>query len=217
MSFDGLTAEAEGYETFSSVIDLGGTLDTPERAQNFRYYARNMELDRPIIHHFVRPYEYQELDHAHAMERIKERLLEDVARQGDLAYVATSEFTLSLRIALYAFLGGGRTTIVLGTPGRELDEIAELKPAKIVASPVLLKRAIERARTRTEETTHGNSKLIQIANRLSAKRRARQESDAIRAALGGAARWITPTAPLDEPLSESLSAVAAVGADTTWF
>jgi hypothetical protein len=41
--------------------------------------------------------------------------------------------TLAARLEVLSFVGDGFTTAVLGTPGRELAEIAELRPQRVSA------------------------------------------------------------------------------------
>ena len=83
---EGLDGAGEGSLGLTRLLDLGGTLDTPERAQGFRAVSRNVSPDSEALWHadaagVVR------LSHAQAMARIAERLRAEPARPGDVAYL----------------------------------------------------------------------------------------------------------------------------------
>jgi hypothetical protein len=174
-------------------LDMGGTLDTPERAQAFRARARDAGPGQPAIRHYRQArggWERLDLTQGEIAERLRAGWLRERACPGDLAYVSDPAVSLAARLALYGFLGDGYTTTALATPGREPDETAELRPTAIVAPPAVLATLVaERDRYR-----------------ITARGRGR----ALRDALGGRVRRIGPTGPLDSTLAHRLGAAAAV-------
>lgn len=215
--FDPVTPEDRAV-LFSSVVDLGGTLDTPERASSLRNQARAVSPDQPAVRHYERSADgslrVRELTQAETIERLKRYWFGEPAREGDLVYVAGSDVMLRARLALWAFVADGSTTAVLGTPGREWGEIAALRPDKIVAPPAVLEGALRRRLTRTNGRPKRFRDWVRRAAAWTSVGRLRPEDRGIREALGGRARWICPTAPLEPALSARLSAVVAVGPDT---
>lgn len=194
---------------FGSALDLGGTLDTPEHASSLRTQARDVPPDAPALCEYVRSIdgdlESQDLTQGEVIERLKRDWLRHPARKGDLAYIAGPEVTLAARLALYAFVADGLSTAVLGTPGREVGEIAALRPDKIVAPPAVLEAAVQRRPAQT----NGRTKALRDRFRT----RSKQEGRAVRTALGGRARWVVSTRPLDPSLSARLSSAVIVGTD----
>ena len=56
------------------------------------------------------------------------------ACEGDVAYVDGPRVTLRKRLGLAAFVGDGHTTTALGREGRAAEDVAELRPHKVLAS-----------------------------------------------------------------------------------
>ena len=56
------------------------------------------------------------------------------ACEGDVAYVDGPRVTLRKRLAMAAFVGDGHTTTALGREGRAAEDVAELRPHKVLAS-----------------------------------------------------------------------------------
>ncbi|NIM47882.1 MAG: AMP-binding protein [Gemmatimonadales bacterium] len=195
----------DGIERYASVLDLGGTLDTPERAQSIREQAREVGPEAPAICHYRRgadgSHAGEELTQAEAIERVATHWLEQPPAQGDVAYVVGPEVTLSMRLALYAFVGDGYTVVALGHPGSEVDEIADLRPDKIIAPPSVLEGAV--LRQPSQDRARGLARWIPWG-------RSRRDRDAVREALGGRARWIAPTAELDATVAQRLRNIVAV-------
>lgn len=129
--------------TWSEALDLGGTLDTPERAQSFRARAREVPATDPALGQIVASdgaVQCQLIDQQDAVGRVS-RVWADVPPvQGDATYVA-GPVTLGARIACLAAIGDGFTRCAFGTRGREPAEVAELRPKRIVASPDVVERA----------------------------------------------------------------------------
>jgi hypothetical protein len=125
--------EQEGELPLSRLVDLAAVLDTAERAQAFRAYSRQVAAASPALWHagsrgLVR------LTHEAAMAATAPRLKARPAYAGDLAYVEGPRVTLRKRLAMAAFVGDGHTTTALGRDGRAADDVAELRPHKLLAS-----------------------------------------------------------------------------------
>ena len=200
--------------TLAEVLDLGGTLDTAERAQAFRAHARSLPPDHPALSHHDRSVEgriaWQELTQGEAVERIARLWRARPAQKGDRTYLQVPPLSLALRLTLHAALGDGYTMTVLGTPGRELAELAELGPQRIIAMPALLEEAVRSART-TQPATEEAGGWRRRADRILKRSRERPEDRAIRDALGGRVRAIDPVGPLDPVVVERLRGIASLG------
>ncbi len=203
-------AGGDGWERYADALDLGGTLDTPEGAQGFRARARDAAPDQPAARHLAGPYDAVEWTQGGVIDGIRQWWLEDAPREGDRVYVAAREVTPGLRGRLYAFLGDGYTTVAFGTEGRELSEIAELEPSKVIAAPDVLAEAVRRGADGADGNDNGMQAWL---GRLTPAGRARRDAAGIRRALGGA-RWVGPTAPLDEQVAGRLRGVATIAAVT---
>jgi hypothetical protein len=129
---EGLAAE-DGVLPLSALLDLAAVLDTAERAQAFRAFSRQVAPESPALWHagtggVVR------LTHEAAMGRVAPVLRSRPAREGDVAYVDAPRVTLRKRLALAAFVGDGYTTTALGREGRAGEDVAALKPHKVLAA-----------------------------------------------------------------------------------
>jgi AMP-binding enzyme len=127
--------------SWQEVLDLGGTLDTAERAQAFRALARGVSPDAPALAGVslsswgaapggsgLRP-----ITHRQAAIHLQGLRLKSPARKGDVAYVAAGPLSIAARLSLVAFAGDGLTTTALGSPGREAEEIAALRPRHVIS------------------------------------------------------------------------------------
>jgi acyl-CoA synthetase (AMP-forming)/AMP-acid ligase II len=143
---------------WSEVLDLGGTLDTAERAQKFRGWIRAVGGDTPALGHTEGSngtIEWQFLTHAEVARRAEDFS----AVPGDIAYVSGAHFPLATQLAVRAFVGDGRTTVAIGTPGREMDEIVELRPQVIVAPAEVVGRAMAAFRAQNARQNGAHSWL----------------------------------------------------------
>jgi long-chain acyl-CoA synthetase len=196
-------------------LELGGTLDTPERAQSFRALARELGPERPAIRHYRQGpvgWERLELTQGQSIGRLRALGLHEGARPGDLAYVSDPAVSPAARLALYAFLGDGYTTTALAPAGQELSDLAALHPTRIVAPAAVLADVV-RAGDASAEAEPGSGGWLRRVARQAPQARARANQRAIRATLGGRARWIGSTDRLDAALAERLGSIAVV-ADT---
>ena len=125
--------EAEGLRPLAQVLELAAILDTPERAQAFRAHSRQLAAGSPALWH-VGPQDLVRLTHQAAIERTAPVLQARPACEGDVAYVDAPRVTLRKRLALAAFVGDGHTTTALGREGRAAEDVAVLRPHKVLAS-----------------------------------------------------------------------------------
>ena len=182
--------EHEGELPLSRLMDLAAVLDTPERAQAFRAYSRQVAAASPALWHagargLVR------LTHAAAMATTAPRLKARPAFEGDVAYVDGPRVTLRKRLAMAAFVGDGHTTTALGCEGRAVEDVAELRPHKLLASEPWLAAVCEGRGPRWPGGL----------DRRQARRRVQE-------AFGGRLRFVEASAPL---AGDTIGALAAAG------
>lgn len=205
---------AENVRTLAEVLDLGGTLDTAERAQAFRAHARSIPPTHPALCHHDSSIEgrvaWQELSQGEAVSRIAQLWRARPAREGDRVYLAAPALSLALRLTLHACLGDGYSLTVLGTPDRVAAELAELGPQRIIAPPSALEQIIRSVRSTGPEPENAGGWRERAGRVLQRRGQPPQESP-VRQALGGRVRAIDPMGALDPALAERLRRVAAVG------
>jgi hypothetical protein len=132
LCFDG---PVEGGTPFSAALDLGGTLDTPERAQSFRSAARAVAPEAPALGWLAASdgaARFDFITHREAIAGIRSEWSGAPPQKGDVAYLA-GPATLTARLGLLAGVGDGRTACALGQPELEAADIAELHPQRILA------------------------------------------------------------------------------------
>jgi hypothetical protein len=197
-----------------ALLEMGGTLDTPERAQAYRAAARDIAPDRPAIRHYRQApdggLDRVELSQRGVIERLEAGWPSERALPGDLAYVCDPTVSLAARLGLYAFLGDGYTTTALAPPRQDSSDLATLHPTKIIAPASLLAEAVRAGIAGAEEDPGGGHWLRRVA-RLAPHARAPTNRRTIRDALGGRARWIGTTDQLDAELAERLGSIPVVG------
>ena len=190
VAFDAPVA-VEGALLWAEALDLAGTLDTPERAQSLRAHAREVSPDANALGQAVRGADgsisIEFLRHSEVMTRIRAAWARRQAREGDVAYLSGGAATFAARLALFSFVGDGRTTTALGTADRELEDIAEVRPHKIVAPGAVLEAAL-RAAPPAPRT--GSAIRTWLGARLGRK------GVDVPSPLGGRARWVQPTGDL---------------------
>ena len=125
--------EEEGLVPLGKLMDLAAILDTPERAAAFRAHARQVAAGSPALWHRG-PRGLVRLTHEAAMARTAPLLRARPAYAGDVAYVDGPRVTLRKRLALAAFVGDGHTTTALGRDGRAVEDVAAVRPHKLLAS-----------------------------------------------------------------------------------
>jgi hypothetical protein len=118
--------------------DRGQSLDTPERAANWRYYAREITADHIAgIHYEQDPdngFNRVAFTHAEAIEGVGRLWAQCPAREGDVAYLDAPHATLAGRIAAYAWVGDG-VTVTLSYAGLSERGWQALDVTKLLASP----------------------------------------------------------------------------------
>jgi hypothetical protein len=208
----------ENVRTLAEVLELGGTLDTAERAQTFRAHARSIPPAHPALCHHDPSIggrvAWEELSQGEAVGRIGQLWRTGPAREGDRVYLAATSVSLGLRVALHACLGDGYSMMVLGAPERAAADLAELGPQRIVATPALLDQLTRSVQDNEPEPENAGG-WRERAGRILQRRRATPQESPLRQALGGRVRAIDPLGALDPELAQRLRAVAAVGPEMT--
>jgi hypothetical protein len=132
--------------TWTEVLDLGGSLDTAERANALRTHARAVPLDTPALGHAVGTngsVAWRFLSHREVVRRVQRVWERSRIAQGDVAYVAGGIPSLATSVACLAFTADGYTQVVVGDRENELEEIAMTRPHKIIASVETVRRMLE--------------------------------------------------------------------------
>lgn len=139
----------EGVTSFAQALELGGTLDTAERAGAFRDRARAIKRSSDAIVHLEDVVggapRCDVLTHADVMAERRRLLAEHPARRGDLAYAYPDALSTAAHVALYTLVGDGLTSTAIGTAGRELDEISRLDPGIVVTRTGIVARRAKRS------------------------------------------------------------------------
>lgn len=183
------TGAGDGVLPLGEILELGGTLDTAERAQAFRMICRRNSPETEALWH-VGARGMERLTHARAMEHVATRLLSRPPAVGDVVYLEPSRVTLAGRLAVAGFVGDGQTETTFG--GAPSDDLALLRPHGIRASADWL-----------EAACHGCEPRWPAAlDRGPARKR-------LQAVLGDRLRWIETETPVNE---STAAAVAAAGA-----
>ncbi len=212
IALDSKTVE-ENVIRLEAALELGGTLDTAERAQTFRATARAVEPGRAALVHYEgsenREPQWQELSQGEVVQRIEAIWQAQEPAAGDRVYLVGPELTLAVRLTLYASLGDGYSTTALASSLGTAAELAELRPDRIIASPRVLAEVVRRARAAPAPPTPRGW-------RWRAARLFRQDGEpaiqqAIRNVLGGQVRRISPTGPVDPTLAASLQGLTLIG------
>jgi len=174
------------------LLELGGTLDTPERAQAFRMLCRRTPPEAEALWH-ASARGIEKLSHARAIERVAIRLRARPPERGDLVYLQPRSVTLASRLALAAYVGDGLTETALGSDGAMGDEVARLRPHGLRVGAEWLEAACRGCGPRWPAAL----------GRRGARRRLQQR-------LGDRLRYVETERRVDEATA---GAVAAVGID----
>jgi hypothetical protein len=196
-----LDGEGQGKAlSWSEVLDLGGSLDTAERANSYRAQIRALPADAPALGHAVGANgsaAWRFLSHREVVRRVQRVWSRSRIARGDVAYLTGDVPSLAASIGLLAFTADGYTQVVTGTKGNELEEIAMTRPHKIVAPVETVRRIMESA---PFEPPSRWSKLLARAPLLPAFLRGDQRGAAAPSALGGRARWLSTGPSLALPM-----------------
>jgi AMP-binding enzyme len=132
--------------SWTEALDLGGSLDTAERANTARARARALPPDTPALGHPVGTngaVAWRFLSHREVVRRVQRVWMRSRIARGDVAYVAGDVPSLATSVALLAFTADGHTQIVIGTRGSELEEIMMTRPHKIIAPAATVRSMLE--------------------------------------------------------------------------
>ncbi len=196
-------------------FEFGATLDTAERASKFREDARKVGPDHPACWHYApgapgEPTRVVRLTHREAMARVRGHLKRMAAARGDVAYFEGEAVLLETRFAWYAFAGDGYTTMALGRPGHALEDVAGLRPARILATPAWLEQLWHQVEATPASGLETALRGVPGLGWLRAWARGRRIRRALRERVGDRLRWIEPLGALPEELRQSLARVVAL-------
>jgi len=180
--------EEEGLLSLEQMLDLAAVLDTAERAQAFRAFSRQVAPESPALWH-AGPQGVVRLTHQAAMAQTAPALRTRPAREGDVAYIDAPRVTVRKRLAMAAFVGDGLTTTALGREGRVAEDVAELRPHKVLASEPWLAAACAGRAPRWPAGL----------DRSWARRRLQQ-------GLGGRLRWVEVGSAVSDETARALAA-----------
>jgi hypothetical protein len=187
-------SEEEGLVPLARLMDLAAVLDTAERAQAFRAFSRQVAPERPALWH-VGARGVVRLTHQAAMAQTAPVLRARPAFEGDIAYLDAPRVTLRKRLALAAFVGDGHTTTALGREGRAAEDVAGLRPHKVLASEPWMRAACDGRGPRWPAAL----------DRPWARRR-------VQDGLGGRLRWVEVASAVPDETARALAA-AGIGLD----
>jgi hypothetical protein len=183
---------AGGVLALEQLLELGGTFDTPERAQSFRLTCRRLEPEAEALWH-VSASSTTRLRHAQAMRCVDAALRARPPQPGDVVQLLPARVTLDLRLSLAGCVGGGLAETVLGDDQASSAEVARVRPHALRASAAWLEAACRGCAPRWPSAL----------GRRGARRRVRQR-------LGDRLRFIETDGRVDEATA---AAVAAGGID----
>jgi acyl-CoA synthetase (AMP-forming)/AMP-acid ligase II len=151
VGLDGVVPDgAQGQAlSWSEALDLGGSLDTAERANAYRQQARELPPETPALGHTVGTngsvtgVGWRFLSHREVVRRVQRVWTRSRIARGDVAYVTGGVPSLATSVALLAFTADGHTQIVIGASGNELEEIAMTRPHKVIAPAETVQRMLE--------------------------------------------------------------------------
>jgi long-subunit acyl-CoA synthetase (AMP-forming) len=207
----------KAFVPLAKLLDYGATLDTAERASRFRLDARAVGADEPACWHYGAKEAARgvRLTHREAMARVRSHLRRLPAQAGDLAYLEGEAVTLEARFAWYAFTGDGYTTMVVGRPERSFEDVRDLRPAKILATPAWLGQLWDRLEAEPAGKIERLAAGAPGLGGLGAGARARRLRRALRACAGDRLRWVEPVgvvaAELKQKLAQAVTVVESAG------
>jgi long-subunit acyl-CoA synthetase (AMP-forming) len=133
--------------TWTEALDLGGSLDTAERANAYRAAAKVLSAETPALGYTIAGSEsttWRFVSHRDVVRRVQRVWTRARVARGDTAHVAGRTPSLAAAVELLAFNADGYTQVVFGT-GDDLEEIAMMRPHKIVAPPETVRRLLDSA------------------------------------------------------------------------
>jgi hypothetical protein len=184
-------AAADDVLPISRLLELGGTLDTPERAQAFRATCRGTLPEAEALWH-VGALGVARLTHAQAIARVEAGLRLRPPAAGDIVYLQRARVTLAARLALAAFVGDGLTQTVLARDDAAPEDVARLRPHGMRVAADWLEAACRGCAPRWPASL----------DRPRARRR-------LQAVLGNRLRWVEVDRPVSEDTAGAIAAAAA--------
>jgi hypothetical protein len=178
--------------SWSEVLDLGGSLDTAERANTLRAHARALPPETPALGHAVGnsgSVAWRFLSHREVVRRVQRVWERARIARGDVAYVTGGVPSLATSVACLAFTADGCTQVIVGAKENELDEIVMARPQKIIASVETVRRMLE-----STGSTGASSRVRRWLARapfLPASLRGARDGAAASSALPERARWMS--------------------------
>jgi hypothetical protein len=145
IALDGGVA-TESVLSWTEALDIGGSLDTAERANAARARARALPADTPALGHAVGTngtVAWRFLSHREVVRRVHRVWARSRIARGDVAYVTGDVPSLATTVAVLAFTADGHTRIVIGASDSELEDIMMTRPHKIIASAETVRRMVE--------------------------------------------------------------------------
>jgi AMP-binding enzyme len=207
------SGEGDAFHPLGRLIELGSTLDTPERAGAFRAFSRSLAPDAAACWHLA-PGDsgFTRLTHREVLALVTERSRLRPAREGDIAYVEAPKVTLAVRLAGYAFVGDGCTTTVFGREGKASEDVLMIRPHTLLASQEWLQGVSADVETASDGALRRLARLVPRSRWLrSLDGRGPRVGRALRARLGDRLRRIETSSPLTSKVADSLVAAGSGG------
>ena len=207
------SGEGNAFHPLGRVMDLGSTLDTPERAGAFRASSRSLAPDAAACWHLAPGGStLTRLTHREAVALATERSRLRPAREGDIAYVEAPRVTLPVRLAVYAFVGDGCTATAFGREGKASEDVLVVRPHTLLASREWLQGVSAEVEAASDGPLRRLARLVPRAQWLrSLARRGPRVRRALRARLGDRVRHIETSSPLTSDVADSLAAAGSGG------
>jgi AMP-binding enzyme len=142
----GARGATESVLSWTEALDLGGSLDTAERANAARARARGLPAETPALGHAAGTngtVAWRFLSHREVVRRVHRVWARSRIAKGDVAYVMGDAPSLATTVAVLAFTADGHTKIVVGPRENELEDIMMTRPHKIIASVETVRRMVE--------------------------------------------------------------------------
>jgi hypothetical protein len=199
---------------WTEALDLGGTLDTAERANAYRGIMRSLPPETAALAH-AGPNGvgtvWRFLSHREVVRRVQ-RIWESARiSPGDVGYVAGGAPSLFSTVAFLAFSADGHTQVLLGTPGSAIEEIRASDPTKIVVPAAVAEQLPDAIPGIDTSRVLGRASRW-LAQARAIARRARQEAKSA-AELRPRARWLGTGSALDASIRDRLGRTMTIDLD----
>jgi AMP-binding enzyme len=194
-----------GALSWNEALDLGGSLDTAERANGARARARALSPDTPALGHPVGTngsVAWRFLSHREVVRRVQRVWMRARIARGDVAYVMGEAPSIATTVAFLAFTADGHTKVVIGARANEQEEILMTRPHKIIASVETVRRMLESTPSAEPSRVRkwlARVKFVPVALRGERDQAGGGPATRTPGVLGGRARWLSTGASL--PLS----------------